>query len=232
MSETRDYLSCAETAKLLRQALKARFPGQKFSVRSDTYAGGASIDVRWTDGPTDPEVDEVAQLYRGATFDGMIDLKSHHSSLLAGPDGEVREVHFGADFVFTNRSLSPEFTATYEPGIRKHGRSDGQNCEGCCNWIPEGDCWIAHRVRFGRPDVAFCCSIECAARLEARSNVTPRPAVQLGDTVEGIGKVELPKPLTIAHAWSQVQEHRTYLVGIDGRQVSYYATEVRQPYVA
>lgn len=36
------YQSCAETAKLLRQALKESFPGVKFSVRSSTYAGGAS----------------------------------------------------------------------------------------------------------------------------------------------------------------------------------------------
>lgn len=39
------YLSCAETAKLIRQALKEAFPDMKFGVRSKTYSGGASIDV-------------------------------------------------------------------------------------------------------------------------------------------------------------------------------------------
>lgn len=34
------YLSCAETAKLVRQALKEAFPGVKFGVRSSTYSGG------------------------------------------------------------------------------------------------------------------------------------------------------------------------------------------------
>lgn len=38
-------LTCAETAKLVRKELKKHFPGQKFSVRSHTYAGGASISI-------------------------------------------------------------------------------------------------------------------------------------------------------------------------------------------
>src|SRR5438105_5067216 len=83
----------ADTAKLVRAALGETFKGTRFSVRSSTYSGGASIDVRWTDGPTGEQVDAVAQLYAGATFDGMIDLKSYHSSILVGPDGP-KEVRF------------------------------------------------------------------------------------------------------------------------------------------
>ena len=45
MSAEVRYLTCAETAKLARAALKQAFPGVRFSVRSDTYAGGASIHV-------------------------------------------------------------------------------------------------------------------------------------------------------------------------------------------
>jgi hypothetical protein len=41
------YLSAAETAVLVRAELKAAFPGVKFSVKTHTYAGGASIDVRY-----------------------------------------------------------------------------------------------------------------------------------------------------------------------------------------
>lgn len=48
---TKEYLSAAETAALLRKALAKSFPGQKFYVRSQTYAGGASIDVYY-DGAT------------------------------------------------------------------------------------------------------------------------------------------------------------------------------------
>lgn len=94
--------SCTETAKLMRVALKASFPGQKFSVRSDSYAGGASIDVRWNDGPTIEAVNKIAKAFSGATFDGMQDLKEYHDSI--DPNGN--RCHYGADFVFTNRDIS------------------------------------------------------------------------------------------------------------------------------
>lgn len=117
-----EYLSCAETAKLVRAALKAEFPGIKFSVRSSTYAGGASIHTSWVDGPTGADVDAVQKLYAGATFDGMIDLKSYHTSLLVDEDGNPREVHFGADFVFGQRRLSEEKQAELEAEIAEAAR--------------------------------------------------------------------------------------------------------------
>jgi len=42
-----EYLSCADTARLIRAALARSFPGTKFSVRSSVYTGGASIRVRY-----------------------------------------------------------------------------------------------------------------------------------------------------------------------------------------
>ena len=95
------YLSCADTAKLVRAALKETFPGVKFSVRSDVYAGGASIRIKYTDGPTYEQVKAVAGMFEGSYFDGMTDYKgSNYSSL----DGQ--EVRFGADFIFVNRIFS------------------------------------------------------------------------------------------------------------------------------
>lgn len=97
------YLSCAETAGLVRRALKESFPGIKFSVRSSVYAGGASISVGWVDGPNSRQVDAVAGVFSGAYFDGSIDLKGSTQALV---DGEV--VRFGADYIFTNRDSSLE----------------------------------------------------------------------------------------------------------------------------
>lgn len=94
----RKYLSCAETAKLVRQALKESFPGVKFSVRSDSYSGGASIDVRWEDGPTGKQVDEILGAFEGAYFDGMIDYKGSRYHKLDG-----QPVHFGANFIHGSR---------------------------------------------------------------------------------------------------------------------------------
>jgi conjugative element/phage-associated large polyvalent protein len=106
-------LSAAETAALVRKAVKGAHPGVKFSVRSKTYAGGASVDVSWTDGPTASEVEATAKLYQGATFDGMTDVKHYHDSLLS-IDAGAEVVRYGADFVFCHRSLSPEFMAELE----------------------------------------------------------------------------------------------------------------------
>lgn len=128
------YISTTETAKLIRAQLKAAFPGQKFSVRSDKYAGGSSITVGWTDGPTTKQVDTVTSIFSGSHFDGMIDLKTHNRHWLnpdgtvsiahAGGQGSTRPDHYGdaptpnsklvsisADHVFTNREISPEWKA-------------------------------------------------------------------------------------------------------------------------
>jgi len=45
------YLTGTETAILVPRALRERWPQVKFSVRSGTYSGGASIDVSWFNGP-------------------------------------------------------------------------------------------------------------------------------------------------------------------------------------
>jgi hypothetical protein len=126
------HLTVAETAKLVRAALKKELPATKFSVRSDSYAGGASIRIRWTDGPSVKRVDMIAKQFEGSKFDGMIDLKTNHTCWLL-PDGtamiardygtegsrgvnapinhkqphdDAVLVSFGADYVFTERTAS------------------------------------------------------------------------------------------------------------------------------
>lgn len=53
------YIPVADCAKIVRKALKENFTLEKFSVRSKSFAGGASIDIEWTDGPTSKAVDAV-----------------------------------------------------------------------------------------------------------------------------------------------------------------------------
>jgi hypothetical protein len=95
------YIDTVEVAKIIRGELKTNFPGIKFSVNSDRYAGGSSITVSWTDGPTTKEVDNIVGHYHGASFDGMQDLKEYHESEY---NGEV--VRFGNDYISCNRSYS------------------------------------------------------------------------------------------------------------------------------
>lgn len=130
---TSHYFSCAETAKLVRNELKSRFPGVKFSVRSNTYAGGASINVSWVDGPAAKMVDAVAKQFAGGRFDASIDMAysvshwmtqdgriviasnpgtgdqkgSHSAERNWMPEPDAKLVRFGADFIFTKRAISP-----------------------------------------------------------------------------------------------------------------------------
>lgn len=114
------YISPKDTATEVRKALKAAFPDTKFSVRTHTYAGGASINVNYFDGPNQKAVEEVAKQFEGASFDGMIDLKSYHDSEY---NGEM--VHWGADYVFVNRDFSPEVIAQAEEFTRLAIEADG-----------------------------------------------------------------------------------------------------------
>lgn len=151
------YLSAAQTAKLIRAALKAAFPGVNFSVRSRTYSMGASIDVRWDDGPTSADVEKVAKRYQGASFDGMIDLKTSldhwllpdGSVVLAhdpgtegsggifrtmnnpSPDPAAKRVNLGADHVFCERSISPALLS------RIHAYADRRLPADMDNWSRE-----------------------------------------------------------------------------------------------
>ena len=128
-----EYIGVADTAKLIRGAIAKAFPGQKFSVKSDSYSGGASIHVKYTGGPMASDVDAILDPYRGGDFDGSIDMKYSRYSWLA-PDGSAsaaysrgtvdnrgsdpgfigdahaagsKYVRFGADFIFVERSATP-----------------------------------------------------------------------------------------------------------------------------
>ncbi|MCE5309690.1 MAG: methyltransferase [Acidobacteriales bacterium] len=67
----------AETSRAIKQVLGVLFPGTKFSVRSDSYSGGCSIDTSWTDGPTEAQVKPILDIFERSWFDGMEDLKHY-----------------------------------------------------------------------------------------------------------------------------------------------------------
>ncbi len=110
MTTTKNYLTAAQTTKLIRAALKAAFPGQRFSVRLGS--GRRSARVSWIDGPTTEVVDAVVSAFAGGRFDGMTDCMGYVTSTLE--DGTVFQS--GCDFVFTDRDASVETADT----IKKH----------------------------------------------------------------------------------------------------------------
>lgn len=74
---TRHNYGLAETAATIKRVLGVLWPGTKFSVRSERYSGGNSIDASWTDGPTGKQVNDVLGIFERAWFDGMEDLEHH-----------------------------------------------------------------------------------------------------------------------------------------------------------
>lgn len=54
-----------KSAKEIRKVLKAEYPGIKFSVRTKRFAGGSSVDITWTDGPTEREVGKATAHLKG-----------------------------------------------------------------------------------------------------------------------------------------------------------------------
>lgn len=121
------WVSSKETARFIRQLLKESFPGIKFSVVKDDYSMGASVYVRWDDGPTVKQVDDVLNLVNGKTFDGMTDSSSYHDRYWCG-----ERIHFGIDMVSTNRSMSDAKRAAFMPEGQPSAQRDAayqQFCE-------------------------------------------------------------------------------------------------------
>jgi len=88
-------------AKNIRIELSKAFPGQKFSVTSESYSGGDSVDVHWTDGPTDDEVNKIINKYQYGTFDGMEDIYNYHTTVFNNTFGDTK-------YVLGQRSISDE----------------------------------------------------------------------------------------------------------------------------
>lgn len=88
-------------AKNIRVELKREFPGVKFGVTSDSFSGGNSINVDWTDGPTSKQVDAVINKYQQGSFDGMTDCYNYENNLFA-------DVFGGAKYVHGQRRSTPE----------------------------------------------------------------------------------------------------------------------------
>lgn len=64
-------------ARDVKQLLKKEYPTIDFSVRSDNFANGNSVDISWNLGPTSDEVDKLVSKYQYGHFDGMIDMYEH-----------------------------------------------------------------------------------------------------------------------------------------------------------
>ena len=65
---------------------------------------GASIRVKWLEGPASDEVRRVAGAFAGADFDGMTDSRIQRPDQIV--NGEL--VRFGVHYVFVHRNAGEE----------------------------------------------------------------------------------------------------------------------------
>lgn len=70
----------AKCANEIKKLLTKHFPTVKFSVKSDNFSMGNSVDVSWNLGPTTEKVDELIGKYQSGSFDGMTDYYSYDNS--------------------------------------------------------------------------------------------------------------------------------------------------------
>lgn len=106
------YVSATDTAKHVRAALKENFPGTRFSVRTTKYAGGASLDVNWTGGPTTPKVDAVIKDYEGTEPDASGDFCDPVTHEKNGD-----RIQYGARHILTSRKITPSTHAALQAEI-------------------------------------------------------------------------------------------------------------------
>ena len=94
-----DISSRILATKNIRAELKLCFPGVKFSIKSDSFAGGDSIDVHWVDGPIYTQVVDIISKYQYGSFNSMEDMYEY-------TNGNFCSVFGGAKYVHYNRSVS------------------------------------------------------------------------------------------------------------------------------
>ena len=90
------YIGVVNVAKLVKGSLKKTFPGVTFSVRSNRYAGGASVHVTWKDGPQESEVNAVVSQYEGSRIDG--DYSPRPVTHYLRPDGQAMVAYNPASY--------------------------------------------------------------------------------------------------------------------------------------
>lgn len=102
--KNKDYKSShAATSAAIKAELNKEFAGVKFSVKSDSFAGGNSVDISWTDGPTTEQVEKFSGKYQYGSFNGMEDIYENTNS---------REDIPQAKYVQEHRTISDEIIKT------------------------------------------------------------------------------------------------------------------------
>jgi hypothetical protein len=127
----------AETAKAIRKELKLAFPLVKFSVTSDRFAGGNSVHINWTNGPTSGQVQDLTWKYQYGNFNGMEDIYEYTNSRNDIP--QVKYVQWSRNL---SESIQEECFKELQKSHKWFDRLFSLD-ETSENLMREWDCWTA-----------------------------------------------------------------------------------------
>lgn len=111
-----------ETAQLVKAALRGAFPGVRFSVRSSSSGGYASVSVRWvadaSGEPSEQAVEAVCAAYRGME-PGTLDAPARVRRI-PGENGVV--IRYAVDTILCEQQGMARTPTAPEPPTRSHLR--------------------------------------------------------------------------------------------------------------
>lgn len=111
--------NAAQAAQAIRKELKASFPQIKFTVRSESFAGGDAVRIGYDNGVPTDKVKKITDKYQYGHFDGMNDLYEFSNSRKDIPQ---------AKYVQVQRSLTDEVRAKVKEEIaERFGIKDAQD---------------------------------------------------------------------------------------------------------
>ncbi|WP_223654109.1 LPD29 domain-containing protein [Hymenobacter psoromatis] len=98
------------TAQLIREALKAAFPGVKFSVTSDSFANGTSVSIAYTDGPSRRQVEQVYAPLESGQYNSQEEIYEYsREATTIDSTGKLFRMSYGAKYISESRSYSPAY---------------------------------------------------------------------------------------------------------------------------
>lgn len=106
----------AAAAKMIRQTLKSAYPSVTFRVRSSGFAGGNSVDIEWTDGPTVAAVDALVSKHQASRYDALADCYV---------GGTTRQDIPQAQYVQTQRTMSDDAQHAIVTYLNRYWKDEG-----------------------------------------------------------------------------------------------------------
>ncbi len=129
-----------DSARAMRRALKAAFPGIRFGVTMSRGTAWGNYSVAWTDGPSEAAVEAVTDPFEGKGFDGMTD-STYYLDKPLGVDVNGEPVLSGIGMILRHRSVSAESMSAARSILTLAGYAGGEldmNCAG--RMVANGTC--------------------------------------------------------------------------------------------